>query len=140
MSNPWDGQCMCICIVYSHYSTELSVTISVDYIAAPGEDPLGPNEFTASRVLSLNCIVEGASGDVTYSWSAIASSTPPAQCGDCDIARFNSFTTPTLPVGRPLYSHHAGTFTCTVSETGRPGSSSDDYIVTVVGEMMMCVL
>ena len=122
--------------------TELSVTISVDYIAAPGEDPgeLGPNAFTASSILSLYCIVEGASGDVTYSWSAIGSSTPPAQCGDCDIERITSFTTPTLPVGRPLHSHHAGTYTCTVSETGRPGSSSDDYIVIVVGEMIMCVL
>ena len=128
-------------IVFSHYSTELSVTISIEYTATPGEDPgkLGPNEFTAGSLLSLNCIVEGASGDVTYSWSVMRNPTPPPVCGDCDID--TSSTTPTLPVGRPLHSHHAGTYTCTVNETGRPDSSnSGDYIVTVVGEMMICVL
>ena len=132
---------MCMCIVFSHYSTELKVTISVDYTAAPGEDPgkLGPNEFTAGSILSLYCIVEGNSGNVTYSWSVNGNPTLPAECRYCTID--TSSTTSTLTVGRPLYSYHAGTYTCTVSETGRPDSSnSGDYIVTVVGEMMMCVL
>ena len=131
---------MCMCIVFSHYSTELSVTISVDYTAAPGEDPgkLDPNEFTAGSLLSLNCIVEGTSGDVTYSWSVMGNPSPPMECTDCSID--TSSTTSTLTVGRPLYSHHAGIYTCTVNETGRPDiNNSGDYIVTVVGEMM-CVL
>ena len=129
---------MCMCIVFSHYSTELSVTISVDYTAAPGEDPgeLGTNEFTAGSLLSLNCIVEGTSGDVTYSWSVMGNPTPPTECGiPCIID--TSSTASTLTVGRPLYSYHAGIYTCTVNETGRPDSSnSGDYIVTVVGEIM----
>ena len=122
-------------------STELNVTISVDYTAAPGEDPgkLGPNEFTAGSILSLNCIVDGNSGDVTYSWSVMGNPAPPPECRVCNID--TSSTTSTLSVGRPLYSYLAGTYTCRVSETGRPDSSnSGDYIVNVVGEMMMCVL
>ena len=132
---------MCMCIVFSHYSTELSVIISIEYTATPGEDPgkLGPNEFTAGSLLSVNCIVEGASGDVTYSWSVMGNPTRPPVCGDCGID--TSSTTSTLTVGRPLHTYQAGTYTCTVSETGRPDSSnSGDYIVTVVGEMMICVL
>ena len=141
---PWDGQCVATCIVYSHYSTELSVTISVDYIAAPGEDPrkLGPNEFTAGSILTLNCIVEGNSSAVTYSWSLRGNPTPPTECSDCDrfIDTLSNRSTSILQWGA-LRSFHAGTYTCTVSETGRPDSSkSGDYIVTVVGEMMMCVL
>ena len=124
-------------------STELSVTISVNYTAAPGEVPgkLGPNEFTPGSILSLNCIVEGTSRDVTYSWSVIGNPTPPTECRRCNID--TSSTTSTLTVGIPLYSHFAGTYTCTstVNETSRPDSSnSGDYTVTVVGEMMMCVL
>ena len=119
----------------------MNVTISVDYTAAPGEDhgELGPNEFTAGSLLSLNCIVEGNSGGLTYSWSVMGNPTPPTECTGCNID--TSSTISTLTVGRPLYSFHAGTYTCTVSETGRPDSSnSGDYIVTVVGEMIMCVL
>ena len=121
------------CILYC--STELSVIISIDYTAAPGEDrgKLGPNEFTAGSILSLNCIVEGASGDVAYTWSVRGNPTTPTDCyRQCNID--TSSTTSTLLVGRPLYSHHAGTYTCTVSETG--SSNSEDYTVTVVGEMM----
>ena len=69
-------------------STELNVTISVDYTAAPGEDPggLGPNEFTAGSLLSLNCIVEGTSGSLDYRWSVMRTPTPPTQCNRCTIA------------------------------------------------------
>ena len=120
---------------FAFWSTELNVTVSVNYTAAPGKDlgELDHNEFTAGSILSLNCIVEGNSGDVIYTWSMIGNPTPPTVCGYCGIG-----TLPTLTVGRPLYSHLAGIYTCTVSETGRPDSSnSDDYTVTVVGKMMM---
>ena len=120
-------------------STELSVTININYTAAPGEDPgkLGANEFTAGSILFLNSIVEGNSGNVTYTWSVRGNPTTPTTCyRQCNID--TSSTTSILRVGRPLYSHLAGTYTCTVSEAGRPDSSnSDDYTVTVVGEMMM---
>ena len=133
---------MCMCIVYSLDSTGLNVTISVDYVAAPGEDPekLGPNEFTAGSILTLNCIVEGNSSAVTYTWSLKGNPTPPPECRDCDRFIDTSSTTSTLQ-WRALRSFVAGTFTCTVSETGRPDSSnSSNYIVTVVGEMMMRLL
>ena len=137
-----NSQCMCMCIVYSLDSTELSVTISVDYIAAPGEDPgkLGPNEFTAGSILTLNCIVEGNSSAVTYTWSVRENPTPPPECRDCDRFIDTLPTTSTLQ-WTALRSFVAGTYTCTVNETVTPDSSnSADYIVTVVGKMMMCVL
>ena len=139
VSTEWS---VCMCIMFCHYSTELNVTISVDYIAAPGEDPgeLGPNEFTAGSILTLKCIVEGNSSAVTYTWSLTGNPTPPTECDDCDNFINISSTTSTLQ-WRALRSFVAGTYTCTVSETGRPDSSnSSDYTVTVVGEMMMCVL
>ena len=116
-------------------SSELNVTIIPDYIPAPGEDPgeLGPNEFTAGAVLSLTCMAQGASGDLTYSWSVAGNPDTSSDCG-CDID-----TTPTIPmtleVGPLLQSFRAGTYTCTVSEADRSSSgSSDDFTVVVVGE------
>ena len=114
--------------------SELNVTIIPDYISVPGEDPgeLGPNEFTAGAVLSLTCMAQGASGGLTYSWSAAENPVPPSDCG-CNIDTMP--TTPTLEVGPLLQSFRAGTYTCTVSEVGRPSSgSSDDFTVVVVGE------
>ena len=115
-------------------SSELNVTIIPDYIPAPG-DPgeLSPNEFTAGAVLSLTCMAQGASEDVTYSWSVAGNPNTPSDCG-CNID-----TTPTIPmtleVGPLLQSFRAGTYTCTVSETDRSSSgSSDDFTVVVVGE------
>ena len=109
------------------------MTIIPDYIPAPGVDPgeLGPNEFTAGAVLSLTCMAQGASGDLTYTWSVAGNPDTPSDCG-CDI---DPPTTPTLEVGPLLQSFRAGTYTCTVSEAGRSSSgSSDDFTVVVVGE------
>ena len=111
------------------------MTISADYTPAPGEDPgeLGPNEFTAGSVLSLNCIVQGDSGDLTYTWSVMGNPPTPG-CVACPIALS---TTSTLIVGSPLTSYRAGIYTCTVSESGRPDSdNSDDFTVRVVGKKM----
>ena len=115
-------------------SSELNVTIIPNYILAPGEDPgeLGPNEFTAGAVLSLTCMAQGASGGLTYSWSVAENPDTPPDCG-CSIDTMP--TTPTLEVGPLLQSFRTGTYTCTVSETGRLSSgSSDDFTVVVVGE------
>ena len=107
------------------------MTISANYTAAPGEDPeeLGPNEFTAGRLLSLNCIVQGS---LTYTWSVIGN---PDTTGCSECVTDTSSTTSTLTVGSPLYSYRAGIYTCTVSESGRPDSeNSDDFTVRVVGK------
>ena len=114
-------------------SSEVNVTIIPNYIPAPGEDPgeLGPNEFTAGAVLSLTCMAQGASEDLTYSWSVAGTPDTPSDCG-CDI---DTTPTVTLEVGPLLQSFRAGTYTCTVSETGRSSSgSSDDFTVMFVGE------
>ena len=109
------------------------MTIISNYTSVPGEDPgeLGPNEFTAGAVLSLTCMAQGASEDLTYSWSVAGNPDTPSECG-CDID-----TTPTIPmtleVGPPIQSFRAGTYTCTVSEAGRPSSGSSDFTVVVVG-------
>ena len=112
------------------------MTIIPDYIPAPGEDPgeLGPNEFTAGAVLSFTCMAQGASGDLTYSWSVAGNPDTPGCTTDCVID-----TTPTIPmtleVGPTIQSFRAGTYTCTVSEADRPSSgSSDEFTVVVVGE------
>ena len=112
------------------------MTIIPNYISAPGEDPgeLGPNEFTAGAVLNLTCMAQGASGDLTYSWSVAGNPETPGCTTDCDID-----TTPTIPmtleVGPPFQSFRAGTYICTVSETDRPSSeSSEEFPVVVVGE------
>ena len=49
------------CVIFYGAFLEQNVIISANYTPAPGEDPgeLGPNEFTAGSVLSLNCIVQG---------------------------------------------------------------------------------
>ena len=111
------------------------MTIIQNYISTPGEDPedLCPNEFTAGAVLNLTCMAQGASGDLTYSWSVAGNPDTP-DCTGCNID-----TTPTLPttleVGPPIQSFHAGTYTCTVSETGIPSSgSSEEFPVVAVGE------
>ena len=126
-----------IITIYSLSFSELNVTIILDYIPAPGEDPgeLGPNEFKAGTVLSLICMAQGASRDLTYSWSVAGNPDTPSDC-TCNI-----ITTPTIPmtleVGPFLQSFRAGTYTCTVNETGRPNSgSSDDFTVVVVGEYL----
>ena len=130
---------ICSFIFWHHkrfiWFAELSVTISADYTAAPGEDPgeLGPNGFTAGSKLSLICRVQGNSGgDLTYTWSVMGNPDTPG-CSKCDI---ELSTTSTLALRTlALNSHFAGVYTCTVSESGRPDSdNSDDFTVRVVGK------
>jgi len=97
---------------------------------APEE--LSANEFTAGSVLSLTCMALGGSGDLTYSWSLQGNPTPSGCGSNCPTP---TSSTATLTVGPPLLSYYAGTYTCTVSESGRPSSgNSDSHTVTVVGE------
>ena len=114
-----------------HFSTGLNVTIRPDYIPAPGEDPgeLGPNEFTAGSVLSLNCDVQGNSSSLTYQSSVTGNPDTP-ECTSCDIIPSSSTSTLRLA----LTSYLAGEYTCTASESGRPDSgNSDTFTVRVVG-------
>ena len=122
---------------YNLSSSELNVTIIPDYIPAPGEDPgeLCPNEFTAGAVLSLTCMAQGASGDLTYSWSVAGNPDTPSDCTTACVIDITPTIPMTLEVGPPIQSFRAGTYTCTVSEADRPSSgSSDEFPVVVVGE------
>ena len=111
------------------------MTISVNYIAAPGEDPgeLGPDEFTAGSLLTLNCIAQGNIGGLTYTWSVMGNPPTPG-CHGCGIDTSSTTSTLTLE-GPALNSYYAGIYTCTVSDSGRPDSdNSDDFTVRVVGK------
>ena len=113
------------------------MSIIPNYISVPGEDPgeLGPNEFTAGAVLSLTCMAQGASEDLTYSWSVAGNPETPPDCTFCDIDITLFYMSMTLEVGPVLRSFSAGTYTCSVSETGRPSSeSSEDFPLIIVGE------
>ena len=117
------------------------MTVSADYTAAPGEDPndLGPNEFTAGSIFSLNCTVQGNSGTLTYEWS-VTGNPDTSDCRSCTIIGPQPHSS-TLRLAQPaLNSYHAGNYRCTVSESGRPDSrNSDDFTVAVVGESMCTV-
>ena len=108
--------------------------MTADYRPAGGEGELGPNQFTAGSLLSLNCSGMGATGPVSYSWSVRDNPSIHEDCIWCNID--TSSTEPTLTVGkRHLFSYYAGVYTCTVSETGISDSTnSEDFTVTVVGE------
>ena len=118
-------------------NAELNVTVNADYRPAPGEAPgeLGPNEFTAGSELTLNCLAQGNSSELSYRWSVSGNpSTPDCENNGCDLDL--SSTISSLAVGKPpLYSYYAGVYTCTASETGRFDSgNSYDFTVTVVGK------
>jgi hypothetical protein len=112
----------------------LNVRVAAVYSPAPGEIPgkLGPNQFTAGSVLTLQCLVEGHSGIVGYRWSLSGNRSTPS-CSRCNID--TSSTTAKLHLGIfSLYSYYAGVYTCTVNENGSPGSSSSsNFPVSVVG-------
>ena len=115
------------------------MTIIEEYRPAPGEAP--GNVFTAGSELTLNCMVHGNSGDLTYVWS-VSDNPDTTGCTNCVIIDTSSPTS-TLTVGDPvLYSYYAGIYTCTVTEDGRPESSgnNDDFTVRVVGKMMIIIL
>ena len=117
----------------------MTVTGSQD--AAPGTDieELGGNEFNAGRVLSLHCMVNGHTGNLTYTWSVTGNPETPG-CSNCAIG--TSSTTSALVLSQlSLNSYHAGTYTCTVSESGRADSeNSDDLTVVVVGKRVFTVM
>ena len=115
------------------------MTIRPDYIPAPGEDPgeLGPNEFTAGSVLSLNCTVQGNSSTLTYDWS-VTGDPDTTGCSGCVVIPDYTTSESVLRLAQPSFaSYHSGNYTCTVSESGRPDSRNNDtFTVTVVGEMI----
>ena len=104
--------------------TELSVTINADYSPAPGEalENLAANEFRAASDFIFTCVVEGASGNLSYSWSLDGRTAPQGAANS--VTLFLS----------PLYPEYAGSYICSVSESGRSDIvSSDPYPVRIIG-------
>ena len=103
------------------------------YNPEPGVDPnqLGPNEFTAGSVLTLNCTLGGGSGDTDqhYEWS-MTRNDGSQSCPSCTESVTSSMLT------LILYSYTAGNYTCATSDW----ATSENFTVTVVGELKMCVL
>ena len=110
---------------------ELKVTASAIYRPAPGENPVkfGPNEYTAGSSLTLNCAVEGNSSPLIYEWSVMGNAGT-LGCTQCNV------NTSSLVVGSPaILSYHAGDYTCSVRETGRPTATNNDtFPVNVLGK------
>ena len=97
------------------------------YNPVPGVDPnqLGPNEFTAGSVLTLNCTLGGGSGDTDqhYEWS-MTKNDGSQSCPSCTESSSSMLTL-------ILYSYTAGNYTCTTSDW----VTSENVTVTVVGEL-----
>ena len=145
-----NAKIMYTCISFLSYATsiihgvfypshaELNVTITVSYTPAPDEAPgeLAANEFTAASALSLTCMVQGASGSLSYSWSVEGNPDTPSRCS-CDPLTLNT----DIQNFWFLPSYYAGIYTCSVSESDRSGSeNSDSYTIRVVGTLCMeCV-
>ena len=121
-------------------NAELNVTVSAVYRPAPGEAPgeLGPNMFTAGSELTLNCLAQGNSSELSYKWSVSENPSTPG-CDNNGCAIDLSSTTSTLTVGKPpLYSYYAGVYTCKASEAGRSDSGYiANFTVTVVGKHIL---
>ena len=90
------------------------------YTPPPDVVDLGPNEYRAASLLSLTCMVEGATGTVSYDWT----STLPAVDGMPQ--------TRTRNILRPA---DTGMHTCTATDddSGETGMASIEVIV--VGEL-----
>ena len=94
-------------------------------MAAQGEDPdeLGPNEFRAGSLLTLNCTLWDGTGQLMYEWAK----TPAHSCSGCETD-LPASSTLTLP----LYSTSAGHYNCSVN-----GSfTSQPFTVTVIGKSL----
>ena len=115
------------------------MTITADYSPAPGEAPenLSANEFRAASDLNLTCVVDGASGSLSYSWS-LEESGDPVGCDTC--GRPVSLEPNTLFLS-PVYPEYAGSYICSVSESGMSGSvSSDPFPVRIIGMPILAYL
>ena len=113
------------------------MTVSAVYRPAPGEAPgeFGPNKFTAGSNLTLNCLVLGTTGVVTYRWSVSGNpSTPDCTNNGC-VIDLSSTTTSTLTIGKPpLYSYYAGVYRCAASEADFGSENGGNFNVTIIGK------
>ena len=100
---------------YSYPYTGITVTIDVDYSAAPPDFVGGPNDYRAASSVILTCEVTGT-GAVTHQWT---SSLPEVKDKPDTRTRTN------------LRSTDSGNHTCTVSG-GMTGSATIE--INVVGE------
>ena len=110
------------CLIYHNFniSTELTVTIDVDY-TAPSDFVGGPNDYRAASTVTLTCQVTGGKQMVTYSWTSTCSTR-------CFIHSKTSQTVRRIT----LQSIDSGTHTCTATCGGLIESATIE--MNIVGE------
>ena len=97
---------------------DLAVTIIVTYTPPPDVVDLGPNEYRAATTLNLTCVVEGATGTVSYKWMT--------SFNDNDIQSI------TRNILRPADTR---THTCTATDDDGNETGSGSIDVIVVGKL-----
>ncbi len=111
------------------FSTDLTVTIDVDYTPPADFDRPTVNDFRAgSGPVTLTCQVEGATGTVTYQWTST--------CGNC----FAKGPTTQSVIGTFLrVDVDDGTHTCTATDSGG-GTGSASFVMRIIGMFVSSLL
>ncbi len=119
----------CVHFINNYFSTDLTVTIDVDYTSPADFDQPTVNDFrAASGPVTLTCQVEGATGDVTYQWTST--------CGNCFVSgTTQSVTGNFLRVDVDQATHNC---TATDSDSGETGSAS--FVMRIIGMFVSSLL
>ncbi len=111
------------------FSTDLTVTIDVDYTPPADFDRPSVNDFRAgSGPVTLTCQVEGATGSVTYQWTST--------CGNC----FASGTSPLVTQQFLRAGLDDGTHTCTATDSDGGETGSADFVMRIIGMFVSSLL
>ncbi len=113
------------------FSTDLTVTIDVDYTPPADFDQPTLNDFRASSPVTLTCQVEGATGSVTYQWSST--------CTDlCFVLR-----SPQADEVTQLYLRAGiddGTHTCTATDSDGGDTGCASFVMRIIGMFVSSLL
>ncbi len=114
---------------WQYFSTDLTVTIDVDYTPPADFDPPTVNDFRAgSGPVTLTCQVEGATGTVSYQWTST--------CGNCFARGTSQSVTGTF--FRVERDH--GTHTCTATDSDGGETGSADFVMRIIGMFVSSLL
>ncbi len=110
------------------FSSDLTVTIDVDYTPPADFDPPTVNDFRAgSGPATLTCQVEGATGTVSYQWTST--------CSNC----FARGTSPSVTGNFLRVNFDQGTHTCTATDSGG-GTGSASFVMRIIGMFVSSLL
>ncbi len=121
-------------MLVEHCSTDLTVTIDVDYTPPADFDRPSVSDFRAgSGPATLTCQVEGATGDVTYQWTSTCT-------GACfELRSHGRVQSPTQTFLRAGIDDGTHTCTATDSDGGETGSASIEMrIIGMFVSSLLC--